>query len=542
MNSSADLILYNGKIITIDTNEAIHEAVACLFGRFLAIGATNDILRFKGEKTKIIDLQGKSGIPGLIDSHSHMIANGLARKLYIDLSMESGIRSISDIQDRLRSRAKKVVEGEWIIGYQEDDSKLKEKRHPTRKELDEVSRKHPVMVETVGGHFRVVNSKAFENRKITKETPDPVGGKFDRDKNTGEFTGGIHEKAIDLVLDKGGDSLPREKTFSAVKEILEECASVGLTCVYDSAIDYLIDARTQIRAALDLKNNNELPIRVRLDITTELMPDLDKLGINQGLGDDWLRICGLKFFFDGAISARTAAVTEAYENNPDFFGVMATTKEIAKNTLTEAYDKGFRISAHANGDKAIDIYLDIIEELQKKYPNEKRRNRDIHCSVVRKDIVERIRDLEILPTIFGPYIYYHGDKILPAFGEKRSEWMFASRSFLDNGVKLSAHSDHPCAPLPPLMALQGLVTRKTKSGENFGISQRISISEALKLYTINAAYHSFDEDKLGSIEVGKLADMVILGKDILTVDPDKIIDIPIEMTIIEGRIVFQKTN
>ncbi|MHA2339914.1 MAG: amidohydrolase [Candidatus Hodarchaeales archaeon] len=539
MNSSADLILFNGKIITMDTNESIHEAIACLFGRFLAVGTKKEIMQFRGDATKIMDLQGKSVIPGLIDSHTHMIANGIARKMYLDLSMEAGIQSISDIQDLLSSRAKEIPEGEWVIGYQEDDSKLKENRHPTRWELDKVSKQHPVMVETVGGHFRIVNSKAFENANITMDTPDPIGGKFDHDKNTGDLTGGIHEKAIDLVLSNGG-SLSKDKISLGVKEILHECASVGLTCIYDSAIDYLVDPRTQIRSALDLKNNKELPIRIRLDITTDLMSDLDKLGITQGLGDDWLRICGLKFFFDGAVSARTAAVTEAYENNPDFYGVMATTREIAKNTLEEAYDKGFRISAHANGDMAIDVYLDIIEELQTKYPNEKRRNRDIHCSVVRKDLVERIKDLEILPTIFGPYVYYHGDKILPAFGEKRSEWMFASRSFLDNGVKVSAHSDHPCAPLPPLMAIQGLVTRKTKSGKNFGASQKISVLEALKLYTINAAYHSFDEDKLGSIEVGKLADIVVLGKDILTEDPDKIIDIPIEMTIIEGKIVYQK--
>ena len=184
MDSSADLILYNGKIITIDKKESIHEATACLFGRFLAIGSNKEIMHFKGERTKIIDLQGKSIIPGLIDSHSHMIANGLARKIYLDLSFESGIRSISDIQERLRSETTRKPAGEWVIGYQEDDSKLKEKRHPTKWELDEISKKHPIMVETIGGHFRIVNSFAFENANITKETPDPIGGKIDRNRNT----------------------------------------------------------------------------------------------------------------------------------------------------------------------------------------------------------------------------------------------------------------------------------------------------------------------------------------------------------------------
>jgi predicted amidohydrolase YtcJ len=317
-------------------------------------------------------------------------------------------------------------------------------------------------------------------------------------------------------------------------EILLECASVGLTCIYDSV------NKSQIRAVLDLKNQDKLPIRVRMDIHMDLFPDLKKTGIYRGLGDDWARICGLKFFFDGAISARTAAVTEPYLNKPGFYGVMATTREIATQKIMDAYKEGYRISAHANGDRAIEMYLDIIEEAMAKYPGEDRRNRDIHCTVITPELVKRIKDLNVLPTIFGPYVYYHGDKLIPAFGEERLERMFAARTFLDEGIRVTAHSDHPCAPYQPLMALHGLVTRKTKAGRPIGASQRISRIEALKLYTINAAYQSFDENKLGSIEEGKYADMVILGEDILTIPEEKIIDIPIDATIIEGKTVYQK--
>ncbi len=250
----------------------------------------------------------------------------------------------------------------------------------------------------------------------------------------------------------------------------------------------------------------------------------------------------MKFFFDGAISARTAAVTEPYLDKPDFYGVMATTPELAANILKKAYEKDYRISAHANGDKAIEIYLDIIEELQKKYPRKDPRNRIIHCTVINQELVGKIKELEMLPTIFGPYPYYHGDKLIPSFGEKRLENMFAAKLFLDNEVIVSAHSDHPCAPFRPLMAIHSLVNRKTKLGRDIGKSQKISVVEALKLYTINAAYHSFDENSLGSIEVGKLADFVILGEDILSIPHENIIDIPIIMTIIEGRIVYQQDN
>jgi len=530
----ADFVLNHGKIVTMDEKESIAEAVAIKFGRFLAIGTNQDIEPFIGETTKILDLKGRTVLPGLLDSHCHIVATGGARVLNVDLSAEAGVHSIANLQARLKERAEKTPEGEWVFGYQEDDSKLAEKRHPTRWDLDEASDKHPIFVSTVGGHFYMVNSKALEIAGATRDTPDPIGGKFDRDPDTGELTGGLHEEAMFVVRPEGRPIPTREQAYEGGKQILHECASVGLTCVYDQ-----VEA-PQIRAIIDLKNQNELPIRLRMDAKIELFPELDKLGIYRGLGDDWVRLSGLKFFFDGAVSARTAAVTESYLDKPDFYGVFATTREIATKTITEAYEQGYRISAHANGDAAIMMYLDIMEELQNKYPRDDPRNRDIHCSVTPPEVVARLKKLLILPTIFGPYPYYHGDKLIPAFGEQRLEWMFAARSFLDAGVTVSAHSDHSAAPFPPLMAIHALVNRTTKAGKPIGRSQKISVMEALKLYTVNAAYHQFDEDKLGSIEPGKLADLVVLGDDILTVAPERIIDIPIDMTIVDGKVVYQR--
>jgi hypothetical protein len=530
----ADLALTGGKIVTVDPDESIAEAVAVKHGRIIVVGSNSEAERLIGGDTRVIDLGGRTVIPGLIDSHCHMMSVGVQRTLNVDLSEEAGVHSIADLVERLKARSKETPKGEWVTGYQEDDSKLAEKRHPTRWELDEASTEHPIMISTVGGHFSMANSLAFETADVAKDTPDPVGGEFDRDPETGELTGGLHEKAIDLVRPGGPSEPTREQNYEGAKMILQECAEVGLTCIYDTV------GKGQIRAALDLKNSGELPIRVRMDASIVLFPELNALGIYRGMGDDWVRLCGLKFFFDGAISARTAAVTEPYLNRPGFYGVMATTKEIATKTITDAYVEGYRISAHANGDAAIIMYLDIMEEVQSKYPREDHRNRDIHCTVITPELVERIKKLEILPTIFGPYVYYHGDKLLPAFGEERLERMFAARSFLDAGVKIAAHSDHPCAPFPPLMALHGLVNRTTKAGRPIGQSQKVSVMEALKLYTVNAAYQQFDEDKLGSIEEGKLADMVVLGRDILTVPTEEIIDIPVDMTIIDGKIVYQR--
>lgn len=530
----ADFVIHNGKIITMDEKERIAEAMAIKFGRIAFVGTNSDAKTFIGDDTETLDLKGRTVVPGLIDSHAHFMDVGSAGKLYVDLSEEAGIHCIADLQAKLREKTSRTPKGEWVFGYQEDDSKLEEKRHPTKQDLDEISTDHPILVTTVGGHFWMANSNALELARVTKDTPDPVGGKFDRNHETGEPIGYLHEEAY-YTLRPDGPPLPtEEQSYLGAKEILNECASVGLTCVYD-----LVN-KPEMRAAIDLKNRGELPVRVRIDIAIDLIDELIKLGIHRGLGDDWLRICGVKFFFDGAISARTAAVSEPYLNQPDFYGVFSTTEDLARETLTRAYENGYRISAHANGDRAINLYLDIIEELQTKYPREDPRNRDIHCSVVNPEIVDRIRKLGVLPTIFGPYAYYHGDKLIPAFGEKRLEWMFAARSFLDAGVKVAAHSDHPCAPYPPLMAIHALVNRATKAGAPIGRSQRISVHEALKLYTINAAYHQFDENKLGSLEPGKLADFVVLSDDILTIPTESIIDIQVEMTIIDGKIVYQR--
>jgi predicted amidohydrolase YtcJ len=532
----SDMVLLNAKIITMDSEERIIEALSVKHGRIDAVGSNSEMKEYIGPETEILDADGKTVIPGLIDSHAHFMSMGPAPMIFVDLSEEAGVRSIIDIQKRLKERASQTPKGEWVFGRGEDDTKLEENRHPTRWDLDKASTEHPIVVTFVGGHFWMANSKALELAGVTKDTPDPVGGKFDRDPKSGEIIGYLHEKAYDVIRPEGRPVPTREQSYTGTKRILEECPTVGLTCIYD-----LVD-RHEIRAAIDLKNNGELPIRVRMDAIIDMVPDLDKVGIYRGLGDDWLRLCGVKFFFDGAISARTAAVSEPYLNKPDFYGIFATTKEIARETLTDAYERGYRLSAHANGDRAIDLYLDILEDLQTKYPREDPRNRDIHCTVVNPRIIDRIKKLGVLPTIFGQYAYYHGDKLIPSFGEKRLEWMFAARSFLDAGVMIAAHSDYPCGPYPPLMAIHSLVNRRSKGGIPIGPSQQISVIEALKLYTINAAYHQFDEDKLGSLEPGKLADFVVLSEDILSVQKESIIDIEVDMTIINGCVVYKKNN
>ncbi|MFC1614149.1 amidohydrolase [Gemmatimonadota bacterium] len=536
-NDVADMVLLNGKIVTVDENESIAEAVAVRFGKIMTVGKNDEIRKLIGADSKVIDLQGKTLIPGLIDSHCHITSTAMDMIGVLDLSEEAGVRSIADIQTKIAEKAAAIEKGEWITGAREDDYKLEEKRHPKKWELDKASPDNPVIISTVGGHFSIANSMALELAGVTQKTPDPVGGMFDRDPVTGELTGGLHEEARGIIrraMPLRRD-LSRQEAAETVRNMMLENAKAGLTCIYDNA------GSSQVRAVLDLKKRDELPIRFRVDYGINHYQELENLGLTHDpFGDEWVKICGVKFFFDGAISARTAAVSEPYLHRENFYGVMATTEELARERLLQAYEAGCRISAHANGDSAISMYLDIMEDIQRKYPRKDPRNRIIHCTVINPELVDRIKKLGLLPTIFGAYPYYHGDKLIPAFGEQRLQRMFAAHSFLEAGVKVSANSDYDASPFQPLMGIHALVNRKTKAGKPIGQEQKILVSDALRLYTINAAYHSYDEDLLGSIEKGKCADIVVLGEDILTVDKEKIIDIPIDMTIVGGKIVYER--
>jgi predicted amidohydrolase YtcJ len=290
---------------------------------------------------------------------------------------------------------------------------------------------------------------------------------------------------MDLVW-KVVPRLSKERIEKACMIACEKAVGAGLTGVH-----WLLASTEEMQILQKMYADQTLPLRIILGIPDRLLDDVVGLGLPSGFGNEMLKICDIKVTADGAISARTAAVAEPYFHRPDYYGELAITKEVLRGIVMEGYPQGYRFCVHANGERAINMFLDIIEETQSKYPRKDPRNRIIHCTVVNADIIARIKQLGILPTIFGPYPYYHGDKIYQAFGAERLERMFAARSFLDVDVKVAAHSDHPASPYPPLMGIHALVNRKTVKGHAIGASQKISVMEALKLYTINGAYHTF---------------------------------------------------
>jgi len=535
----ADLILVNGTVLTLDSADSTVEAVAIKDGKIARVGTSKEIREVAGRKTRIIDLKGKTVVPGLIDAHQHL-CHGAEHLMSVNCSSES-VKSISDIIKKISERAHETPKDEWISGVSYDDTRLAEKRHPNRWDLDKATTEHPVILTHVGGHTGVLNSKGLWLAKITKDTPDPVGGHFEKDPKTNEPTGVVHEAALTALSSSSEDEQPiippvkKEELVKGMRQLMKMYAQVGLTSIVDAWV-----TPPAIEAYMELLGRDELSVRIYMCIWYEYLPELKRLGFHTGFGNEYLKIGPIKIIADGAMAGRTAALYKPYTDNPNSYGILAVDVETLDDVVSEAHKAGFQLAVHANGDKAIDLALKAYEKALKELPKENHRHRIEHCSVVNPETIKRIKRLGVTPILFAAYPYYHGEKLIPAFGPERVRWLMAYRSFLDENVKVASHSDFPCSPYPPLLGMHSIVNRVTMGGKPFSPEQRITPKEALRTYTNYAAYSTFEEKIKGSIEPGKLADLVVLSENPLTISPEKIKDISVETTIVGGKIVYQK--
>ena len=524
-----ELILYNGNIITIDERRARAEAVAIAGGRFSAVGDNKSVLGLTARGTTKIDLGGKTVVPGFIDAHTHPAVAGRMHLRQLDCDL----RSIAAIQNAILERAARTPPGEWVLGFKYDDTKTEDGRPLTRTDLDAAAPEHPVFISHRGGHTGYVNSRAFERAGVTKGTPDPAGGRFDRNPETRELTGRISERATE-VLDKIiPENYSRADYRAGVKLISEMLSRAGITSVHDA-----YGSHNDLRAYQDAREAGELSVRVYCLIGHSEVDQMLAAGIRSGFGDEWVRVGAIKMTADGSISERTARLSQPYVGRPDDFGIEVMPEEELFAKAKKAHEADWQIGIHANGDVAIDTVLRVYERLQKEYPRRDPRFRLEHCTVINDRLVQRMRSLGAIPTPFASYVYYHGEKMRD-YGPERLEHMFALRSFLDGGVKAAPGSDYPPGPFEPMMALQSAVTRTDIRGHVWGPRQRIAVEEAIRVQTLHGAYASFEEDLKGSIRRGKLADLVVLGRDPLRENPQKLVEIPIERTMVGGRWVFE---
>ncbi|MBC7843201.1 MAG: amidohydrolase [Gemmatimonadaceae bacterium] len=529
----ADLIVVNGRVLTSDPAMPRAEAFAVRDGRFLAIGSTADIRNLASSRTRVIDAARMTVVPGFIDAHNHP---GGVTELY---DVNANLRSIGALKAAITERVAKTPPGYWVDAYMFDDTKLTDGRPLHRRDLDEVAPNHPVGVHHRGGHTGWYNSKAFELAKVTKDTPDPTGGRFFRDAD-GTPNGWVAELATD-VFDSVGlreqftPAQDQERRRNGMAHMSSLYTAAGLTTVHD-----LSTSAENIRAYEEVRARGELRHRAYMMIRGKAFPLLRDAGVSTGFGDEWVRVGGVKYAADGSASERTMRMSTPFQGTTDY-GILTMSQAEIHDAVDDAHSKGWQVGIHANGDVTIDMVLTAYERALARWPHPDRRHRIEHCSLVNPSLIARIVRTGSIPTPFWTYIYYHGEK-WEKYGDAKMESMFAHKSFLDAGIKVPGASDYGPGPFEPLMALQSMVTRTDYRGHVWGANQRVTIDQALTIATQNGAYASYEEHIKGSITTGKLADFVILERDPHDVPPDTIKDIRIVRTVTGGRTVFPKNE
>jgi predicted amidohydrolase YtcJ len=525
-----DLVVYNANIITMDSRNPRAEALAVKNGRFVAVGTTARIRALAGRATKLIDAHGKTITPGFVDAHMHPepIYPAASPLAVVDLSPAS-VKTMEDVIHALREKAKITPKGQWVRGDLYQDTKLG--RHPTRWDLDKASTENPIIIGHSSGHVSAVNSLALQMARISRATPDPPGGGFDRDAD-GEPTGVCREGAGAIVR-QAGPPMPvatREQELEGMRLCFRKFRSKGITSIGDAGA-----TPEKLRLYQDLAAADE-PMRVYVMLRDRYLPDLKKLRLQTGFGNDRVRTGAIKMFHGNSVSGGTCWLYEPYANRPDYYGIPPARSQAELDQLIlDIHEAGFQAAVHSNGDREIEMVLDAFEKALNKLPKANHRHRIEHCSIVNQRILERVKKLGVV-LVLHSYIYEHGDK-MEAFGVKRWGLMHPNRSALEMGIPVAGHSDYPVAAADPLLRIQSLATRRSAEEKVYGPEQRITVEQAMRNWTLGSAFASFEDDIKGSIESGKLADFVILSADPTRVPLDTIKDTRVEKTVIAGKTV-----
>ena len=535
LSADPDLVVFNAKVHTVDSASRA-EAFAVLGGRFVAVGKSADMRGLAGKRTQMFDAKQMTIVPGFIDTHNHADGTTLLYDVLVGNPFEVEFVTIASIVEKLRARARETPAGTWVEGYFHDDTKLKDKRLLTLRDLDQVSTEHPVAVHHRGGHTSFYNSKALELAGITTNTPNPLGGTYDKD-SSGALNGRVTDRALSVFAGVG-----RHPTFTTEQRaqrerdglayISKQFVRYGLTSVHHEGGD--LSALQEVRARGDLKH------RVSYEASGRVLDSMITGGIMSGFGDEWIKFGATsEHTVDGSFSERTMALSTPYPGvQPPYKGNVTETQGDLNAWVERVHRAGIQVNCHANGDVAIDMYLTAFERAQQLFPRTDARPKITHCTLVNADLVRRIKAAGAVPAMFTTYAYYNTDKF-PFYGQELMKRSMAFRTLLDAGVHAAAGSDFSPGPFAPLMGIQGMVTRTGWDGTTWGANQRISVAEAIMVNTINGAYASHEESLKGSITTGKLADFVVLADDPMTVHQDKIKDIQIVRTVVGGATAYQ---
>ena len=533
LRGTPSLIVLNARVYTVDREAPRADAFAITAGRFSAVGASSDIRALARKETEIYDARGMTIVPGFVDTHNHAGGETLLYEVLVGNPFEVEFVTIESIVEKLRAKAQGLPPGTWVQGYFFDDTKLKDERSLTRHDLDRVSREHPVVVRHRGGHTSFYNGWALDNAGVRRNTPDPPGGTFERGPD-GEPTGRVTDRAT-AVFNRIGrrptfdDAEREQRARSGLAHISRQFVRYGLTSVHHQGGDLKI-----IQAA---RADGTLLHRVSYESSGRVLDSLIAAGIQTGFGDEWIKFGATsEHIADGSFSERTMAMSVPYPGTT-YKGNVTETQEELNAWVERVHRAGIQVNCHANGDVAIDSYLTALERAQKVFPRPAARPKITHCTLINEGLVRRIKALDAVPAMFTTYAYYNSDKFA-FYGEELMKRAMAYRSLLDAGVHATAGSDFAPGPFAPLMGIQGMVTRKGWDGKTWGVNQRITVEEAIRVNTYNGAYASHEEHIKGSISPGKLADFVVLAEDPHTADPERIKDITIVKTVVGGATVY----
>ena len=566
-------IYINAKVITVDTAHPSAQAFAVDNGRFTAVGTNAQILKLKTPSTTVIDLKGMTVTPGFIDAHLHPQAIFDENSPYYRVWLGSDkVKTMDELVAALKRKAAITPPGKPITGYGYNDVTLG--RHPNRHDLDKVSTTQPVSITHGSGHITVVNSFMLEAAGVTKETPDPPGGALDRDPDgtpngvlresaRGVLSRGRREQQAAASGDKAattdqpaegrsrrGDGrapaaegadrrarssndhvgIPHDEEIKGYLNCFRQYSAKGLT-----SVDIAAGSPSSFRLMQELRDQN--PVRVGFMFTSQYFDQLNDAGIKSGFGDDRLRIISLKNFQGNSFSGRTAWLSQPYSDQPGYYGIPpARSQEQLNADYQKWWNAGWQVATHTNGDREIDMVLTAIEHAEAQNPRPDARWRLEHASVMNQALLDRAKKDNVI-LVFHSYMWEYGN-ILKSYGPERLKMVHAYRTAIDMGIPVAGHSDSPISAADPLLRIQDLVTRKDQQGEVIGGNQRVSVDEAIKVWTLDNAYATFEENVKGSIVPGKLADFVVLQKDPRKVPPDTIKDIVVEATYMGGDKVY----
>ncbi len=527
------ICFYNGKIYTVDTRSSVVEAVVVENGRILFVGSTPEArAAWSDSRTKMVDLGGKLMLPGFIDNHTHF-ADGGMYLLGVDLR---GAKSTTEFKTIL----KKYVENhrsEWIKSGNWDHEAWEVKELPTKEMVDDFSKETPLFVDRFDGHMALANSKALALAGITKDTKSPDGGKIVKDPKTGEPTGILKDAAMSLIYNIIPQISPEQK-IKYVQRALQEARENGITSVQD------ITFQPDLIAYQELEKQDKLTCRFYTRLPISSYENLVNAGIQVGFGSNKIKLGSVKAYADGSLGSSTALMFKPYDQNPNTKG-LASDIVINGNLTkwaTDADKNHLQLSIHAIGDSANYLMLKLFENITKTNPKWDRRFRIEHAQHVRLEDIPLFAKLGVVASVQPYHCIDDGVWAAKRIGT-RIDYTHPYKSFLEAGIKLCMGSDWSVAPLNAIVGIYAAVTRQTVDGGNpmgWIPKQKISVADAIKGYTINNAYAAFEEKEKGSIEPGKLADMVVLSDDILTIKPEKIQNVKVLMTIFDGKIVYEK--